>query len=189
MNYTQSIADILNRPGSVIVMAADTVYGLMARAVDKEATERLYRLKDRHSKPGTLIGLDIDQLSSIGLKKRYLKAVEQYWPGPVSVIVPLGNPSLSYLSQGLVDLAVRVPNDPALRAILKLCGPLITSSANLPSQPPAVNIGEARRYFGDKVDAYFDGGDLSDRQPSTIIRVVDDAIEVIRQGAVHIASS
>ena len=49
MNYTQSIADILNRPGSVIVMAADTVYGLMARAVDKEATERLYRLKDRSS--------------------------------------------------------------------------------------------------------------------------------------------
>ncbi len=186
MNDFEVIAATLNRPGSVVVMASDTVYGLMARAEDVEATTRLYGLKDRHSKPGTLIGLNIDQLSELGLKRRYLKAVEQYWPGPVSVIIPTGSTSLDYLSQGLKDLAVRVPDDPLLVSVLALSGPLITTSANLPGQPPAVDINQARRYFGGKVDAYFDSGDRSGRQPSTVIRIVDDAVEIIRQGAVKI---
>ena len=187
MSDAESIVKVLNQPGSVIVMASDTVYGLIARAEDKTAVARLYSLKERHSKPGTLIGLNIGQLSRFGLKKRYLKAVSQYWPGPMSVIVPSGNPDLNYLTQGLSDLAVRIPDNRLLARIMASCGPLITTSANLPGQPTAVTINEAKAYFQDSVDAYFDGGDLSGRQPSTIIRVVDDAIEVIREGAVKIA--
>ena len=189
MSDTKSIADVLNKPGSVVVMASDTVYGLMARAEDKTAVAKLYSLKDRHSKPGTLIGLNIDQLSELGLKKRYLKAVEQYWPGPVSVVIPTGNPKLDYLTQGLSDLAVRVPDNSHLAQIMSICGPLITTSANLPGKPPAVNINEAKAYFHDRVDAYYDGGDLSGHLPSTVIRIVDDAIEVIRQGAVKISGA
>ena len=186
MRNVAEIIEVLNRPGSVVILPADTVYGLMARAKDKEATARLYSLKDRQSKPGTLISQSIDQLVELGLKRRYLKAVEQYWPGPVSIIVPIGSHDLDYLSQGLSDLAVRIPRDPVLSEIMKITGPLITTSANLPGQPTAVNLKEAHDYFGDLVDAYFDGGDLSGRQPSTVIRIVDDAVEVLRQGAVQI---
>jgi L-threonylcarbamoyladenylate synthase len=172
--------------GAIGVIPTDTVYGVVARAADERAVARLYALKSRERKPGTLIAAGIDQLEALGLKHRYLKAVEQYWPGAVSVIIPASDPKLAYLHQGKLALAVRIPDDKVLQQLLKVTGPLLTSSANSPGEPTAVTPQEAKDYFGDKVDFYVDGGDLSDREPSTIIRIVDDAVEVLRQGAVKI---
>lgn len=186
MLVVKDITELLNRPGSVVVMPTDTIYGLVARAKDPIAVNRLYQLKDRHSKPGTLLGLNIDELTNLGLTRKYLKAVEQFWPGAISVVIPTSNPSLDYLTQGLPDLAVRIPDDPFVAKVLAACGPLITSSANLPLQPPANNIDQAKKYFANKVDAYFDGGNLENRQPSTIIRMIDDSIEVLRAGSVKL---
>ncbi len=62
----------------------------------------------------------------------------------------------------------------------------MTTSANRPNETPASTVDIAEGIFGDEVDFYVDGGDLSDHQPSTIIRVVDDAIELLRPGAVKI---
>lgn len=184
-----SVASRLRIAGAVAVIPTDTVYGVVARAEDKDATERLYQLKRREDKPGTLIAANIDQLEKLGLKRRYLTAVEQYWPGPISVIIPCADPALSYLHRGKMSLAVRLPDDKKLQILLAETGPLLTSSANQPGQPPAVSIDEAKKYFGGAPDFYIDGGDLSARQPSTIIRIVDDAIEIIRQGAVTISES
>ncbi len=170
-------------------MPTDTIYGLVAKASDKEAVSRLYELKSRQAKPGTLIAASIDQLTSLGLKRRYLKAVEQFWPGPLSVIIPKSDSKLDYLTQGLPDIAVRIPYDEFVTGVLSRSGPLITTSANLPGQPESETIDQARRYFSDKVDAYIDGGNLKGRQPSTIIRVIDDAIEIIRQGAMDVPKS
>jgi tRNA threonylcarbamoyl adenosine modification protein (Sua5/YciO/YrdC/YwlC family) len=177
---------LLQKPEAVAVIPTDTVYGVVARAADEQAVTRLYGLKRREHKPGTLIAADIGQLEALGLKHRYLKAVEQYWPGAISVVIPAADPALSYLHQGKMALAVRVPNDAQLQELLRSTGPLLTSSANHPGKPPANTIQEARNYFGDAVDLYVDGGDLSGSEPSTVIRIVDDAVEVLRQGAVHI---
>ncbi len=171
--------------GKIGVIPTDTVYGVVARAHDQQAVERLYALKHREHKPGTIIAANIEQLAALGLKHRYLKAVEQYWPGPVSVVIPCG-PELTYLHQGVYGLAVRVPDDEQLRKLLAQTGPLLTSSANHPGEPTSTTVEQARGYFNDEVDFYMDGGDLSANQPSTIIRVIDDEIEVIRQGAVTI---
>jgi len=176
----------LDKPGAIGVIPTDTVYGLVARASDEPAVERLYRLKDRENKPGTIIAASIEQLEELGLKRRYLTAVEQFWPGAISVIIPTSDPKLNYLSQGKYSLAVRIPNKPDLTELLNKTGPLVTSSANAPGKPTSVNLDEAKLYFGEKVDFYVDGGDLSGNQPSTIVRVIDDAVEVIRQGAVKI---
>ena len=177
---------LLEQPGTVIVLPTDTVYGIVARAADMKAVERLYRLKRREQKPGPIIAANVDQLVALGLKRRYLKAVEAYWPGPVSVVVSCADPALDYLHQGQQSLAVRLPADQTLHDLLLRTGPLLTSSANQPGEPVANTVEEAKAYFSDQVDAYVDGGDLSSNLPSTVIRVVDDAIEVLRQGAVKI---
>lgn len=174
------------KPSTIGVIPTDTVYGLAARAVDKAAVARLYDLKKRESKPGTLIAANLQQLEELGLKHRYLKAVEQFWPGAVSVIIPAADPALAYLHQGKMSLAVRIPKDAKLQKLLAQTGPLLTTSANPPGQPTATTIKLAKEYFGDRVDFYEDGGDLSDRQPSTVIRIIDDAIDVLRQGAVRV---
>jgi L-threonylcarbamoyladenylate synthase len=172
--------------GAVGVLPTDTVYGLVCRAADTGAVARLYELKSREHKPGTLIAATIDQLVELGVKARYLKAVEQFWPGAVSVETPH---HIDYLNMSTGRQAIRIPDDTPLLALLKQTGPLQTTSANLPGEPVATTIAEAQDYFGDTVDFYVDGGDLSNRPPSTIIRIIDDAIEIIREGAVKIDES
>lgn len=176
----------LQRRGAIGVMPTDTVYGVVARAADHEAVARLYELKKREGKPGTLIAASIEQLEELGFKHRYLKAVEQFWPGAVSVVIPASDPQLAYLHQDKLSLAVRIPADKALQKTLQQSGALLTSSANHPGEPTATTIEQAKASFGGEVDFYIDGGDLSNRQPSTVIRIVDDAVEVLRQGAVII---
>lgn len=171
--------------GAVGVLPTDTVYGLVCSAKDEKAVERLYSLKSREHKPGTVIAATVEQLAQLGLKARYLKAVEHFWPGAISVIIPSG-PELSYLHQELFGLATRIPADDAICDLLLQTGPLLTSSANLPEEAPANTVEEAKAYFGTKVDFYVDGGDLSHHEASTVIAIRDDAIEVLRQGAVKI---
>jgi tRNA threonylcarbamoyl adenosine modification protein (Sua5/YciO/YrdC/YwlC family) len=173
----------LLKAGNIGVLPTDTVYGLVARAADPVAVERLYAAKQRESKPGTLIAASIDQLVELGIKRRYLTAVEKYWPGRVSIEIPH---TIAYLSRDTGHSAFRIVDNPALVALLNEVGPLETTSANLPGEPVANTIAEAQAYFGDYVDFYMDGGDLSERKSSTVIRMVDDAVEVIRPGAVTI---
>lgn len=181
-----SVSEQILKPSSIGVIATDTVYGVVAKASDQTAIERLYALKKRDDKPGTLIAANTEQLEELGLKHRYLKAVEQFWPGAVSVIIPSSDPKLAYLHRGKMSLAVRIPDDKKLQKLLEETGPLLTSSANHSGKPTANTIKQAHDYFGDQVDFYEDGGDLSNREASTIIRIIDDAVEVIRQGSVKI---
>lgn len=183
MPQFSGVADKLSKPGTVGVIPTDTVYGLVARAADEAAVTRLYALKGREHKPGTIIAANIDQLVELGIKRRYLTAVEQFWPGAVSVEIPH---HVDYLSQVTGRQAFRIPADKDLQKLLLETGPLQTSSANSPGEPPANTIAAAKKYFGDKIDFYIDGGDLSNRQPSTIICIIDDEIEIIREGAVKI---
>ena len=182
-NGINMMADIINK-GSVGVIPTDTVYGVCAKASNVDAVTRMYKLKKRENKPGTLIAESIDQLVSLGIRKRYLTAVKDYWPGAISVILPVDD-SLNYLHQGKQSLAVRIPNNNNLISLLIKTGPLITSSANLPGKKPAVNIKEAKKYFNDNVDFYLDGGDINNK-PSTVIRIIDDAVVILREGSVKI---
>jgi L-threonylcarbamoyladenylate synthase len=180
-----ALAHILNG-GAVGVLPTDTVYGLATRANNPDAVARLYRLKNREHKPGTVVAANVEQLVALGLNRRSLRAVSDYWPAPLSVVIPCSAPELEYLTQGLRSLAVRVPAHEALQNLLEQTGPLLTSSANHPGQPPADNLAAAQKYFGAQVDFYVDGGDLSGRPSSTVIRIIDDAIEILRHGAVNI---
>jgi L-threonylcarbamoyladenylate synthase len=181
---SESVLTDLLRQGAVGVIPTDTVYGLVCQAADETAVKHLYQLKSRDHKPGTVIASSISQLVELGIKARYLKAVEQFWPNAISIEIPH---QVTYLNQNTGRQAFRIIRGPAdLLNVLSITGPLLTSSANLPGEKPASTIAEAQNYFGDTIDFYVDGGDLTDRKPSTLIRIVDDAVEVLREGAVSI---
>lgn len=174
--------------GDIGVIPTDTVYGLVALAANQDAVAKLYKLKRRTNKPGTVIAASVDQLVTLGIPKKYLKPVLHYWPNPISVIVP-AHGNLSYIHQGKHSLAVRIPDDEQLSMLLASTGPLLTSSANQPGQVPVTTIEKAYDCFGDDVDFYVDGGDCTATQASTIIQVIDDAVAVVREGSIHINES
>jgi len=173
----------LLQAGKVGVMPTDTVYGLVAQATDVAAVTQLYELKNRERKPGTIIAASVDQLLSLEVPANSIDAVKQWWPNPVSFILPLPH---AYIHQGLGDVAMRVVADASIRSLLEKTGPLLTSSANLPGQPESKNISQAWQYFGNKVDFYVDGGDISDRLPSTIAKPTPNGLTILRQGSVYL---
>ena len=69
--------------------------------------------------------------------------------------------------------------------ILKQTGPLIAPSTNPQGFPPAKNIEEAKKYFGDKIDFYMDEGELTS-DPSTLTKIIGDDIKIIREGVIKI---
>jgi tRNA threonylcarbamoyl adenosine modification protein (Sua5/YciO/YrdC/YwlC family) len=179
------VTTILN--GGVGILPTDTLYGLVARAASPNAVERMYALKRRNEKPGTTIAATPEQLIDLGVDADVVTRVAKHWPAPLSIVLPLDE-SLTHLHQGLGESPFRVIADENLHLLLQKTGPLVTSSANQPGEPPARSISEAQAYFGDQVDFYVDGGDIGDREPSTIARLTGEKLEVLRQGAAHIAS-
>ncbi len=172
--------------GGVGVLPTDTVYGLVCRASDPSAVAKLYEVKQRAGKPGTIIASSAVQLEALGVGADELKRARPYWPGSTSIEL---HDNLEYLNQGTGHDAYRViGGSSALISILNITGPLLTTSANMPGEPTANTIAEARRYFDDTIDFYVDGGDMSGNLPSTLIAFVDGKPKVLREGAATIDS-
>ena len=172
----------LLKKGSVGIIPTDTVYGLVCLANNQESLSKINKLKGRSGRPGTIIAASLDQLLSLGLNSSELEAASRYWPNPISLI--LSSPKrLEYLDLGVKSVAVRIPNHQKLLNFLTNVGPLVSSSANITNQETVTSIEQARLVFGDKVDFYVEGGDLTDKQPSTIAKLNNGILEVIRPGA------
>lgn len=176
-----NIAEMLAH-GGVGVMPTDTIYGIVGLALDKKAVERIYRLRKRDpKKPMIILISDIKDLKSFGMKigRRTKKILKNVWPGKVSVILPCSAGKFSYLHRGTKTLAFRLPKPLWLSRFLKTTGPLVAPSANLEGKPPAKTVGDAKRYFADKVDFYADTGRLHSK-PSKLVKIERGKIVVVR---------
>lgn len=178
----------LLRKGGVGVLLTDTIYGLVCGAAHKDAVARLYHVKHREGKPGTVVAASVRQVVGLGIADVYVQPVAHLWPNPVSIVLPAPS-ELAYLDQGKRSLAIRVTKDEQFRLLLEQTGPLLTSSANQPGEPPAMTIDDAVACFGDTVDFYIDGGTAAGREASTVGRLnpADNSIEVLRQGSIVIS--
>lgn len=200
------------KKGGIGVMPTDTIYGLLGSALNPKTVERIYEVRKRRpDKPLIILISSITDLKKFGIKisKEVEIILKKYWPGKVSIILPLSKGKLegvqdtnhrsrvklgmtnkeedkfSYLHRGTNTLAFRLPKNKWLQELLKETGPLVAPSANPEGSPPATDIKEAQEYFGNQADFYLPGKIDSD-EPSTIIEITDGKIKVLREGAVKI---
>lgn len=168
--------------GAVGILPTDTLYGVVASTHFPKSIDRLYEVRNRSSLKGCIMLLaDTDQARDMIVWNKDNRAVAQkYWPGPVSIILPVSADAPKYLHPVDGTLAFRVPDNKNLQALLWHTGPLFAPSANMAGEKPATTIKEAQAYFGDTVDFYVDVGDLSKNKPSTLIRASNNKIEVLR---------
>jgi L-threonylcarbamoyladenylate synthase len=181
------LIDCLNA-GGVVVLPSDTVYGIMARASNRDAVERVYRLRGRApQKPCIVLVADRWHITDTSLwTDAYKKIADKYWPGPLSLVAPVTDKTPLYLHRGTHTLAYRIPDSTALRKLLAATGPLIAPSANTEGQPTATTLVEAQHYFGDAVDGYVDGGQIVGHAPSTVATIENEQVKILRQGALRI---
>jgi len=193
---TEKITNILLNDG-IGILPTDTLYGLVGRAFSKKAVARIRELRNRSDrKPFIILVGSIKDLKLFGIKpdKFSLGIMKKYWlarphryakhsgRGKVSIILPCDNKKLSYLHMGTKSLAFRIPNKKNLLDLLEKTGPLVAPSANHQSEKPALTIEEARKYFDNEVDFYVDEGKL-ESLPSTLIKIENGKIAVLREGA------
>ena len=166
-------------------MPSDTIYGLSCRALDEAAVKRLHAIKGRdNNKPFIVLISGTIQLNDLGIITTDAAPALRYWPGRLTLICDAVY-APNWLHRGTKTLAVRQPDDEALRDLIDEVGPLISTSANLAGQKPAHTMTAAKNYFSDKLNFYVDKGAIN-KKPSTIIRVVFSKVEIVRQGAVKV---
>ena len=165
-------AELVKR-GEVIAFPTDTVYGLMALP---SAAERIYEAK-RRPKEKQLIAM----AASVADLRRLVRITPEaaahahdHWPGPLTIVLPE--------LKGGGTLGVRVPDHPVALALLLAIGePVLTTSANLSGQPPALAAAEVRL---DGVAAVLDGGRAPGGVPSTVVDLSGEEPRLIRAGPV-----
>lgn len=188
----QSLAE-----GGVVAFPTETVYGLAASALDESALERLLALKGRD--PNQPLALAIRSLEDArdyapDMSPLAQRLARRGWPGPITLVVDCSHPESlvrrlppkvrrSVSPQDTVGL--RVPGHPAILDVLRmLAGPLTLTSANRTGEPDAVNARQVLDAVGDGVDLVLDDGPCRFGQPSSVVRITGDRLEVLREGVV-----
>jgi len=177
--------------GECIVIPTDTVYGIGTDAFDAAAVQRLLDAKQRgRDMPPPVLAGDagvLDELADVVPDGARVLA-GAFWPGALTLIVPV-RPSLRLdLGETRGTIAVRVPDHDAVRGLLRRTGPLAVSSANTSGLPAATRVAEAVAMLGDAVAVYLDGGPTPGETPSTIVDFAADPTgRVLRHGAIDLA--
>lgn len=176
--YPSELVDILNK-GGVAVIRTDTIYGIVGRADNHEAVERIYQIKGRapEKSPIVLITDPSDMFDTYD--HTVLKILRDYWPGPNSIILP-SQSGPSWITRDNASIAYRLPADTDLQILLRATGPLIAPSANPEGLPPATTIKQAKRYFGDVIDYYCNDGAVTDVTPSSLYLYKHDVLTQLR---------
>lgn len=178
--------DVVNllKKGKVGVIPTDTIYGIVGSALNPEVVERIYQLRKRATdKPMMVLISSLNDLNrfNVSLTEKQVKLLNNIWPNPVSVVLPVNSERFKYLHRGKKSLAFRIPKNEDLLKLLSETGPLVAPSANFEGEKPSQNIGEAKKYFGDKIDFYVDGGEIQSK-PSMLVVMTDESVKILRQG-------
>ncbi len=167
------------RRGGVIVCPTETVYGLMTLWSNRNGQDRIYEMKGRDRKnPLQMLAHDLDSAVAAGVKRssRLERLVEEFCPGPLTIVCPGGEPS---------SIGVRFPDHPLVQRLLQELGePLAATSANASGKPATRKAGEAVDGLLEMPDMLIDGGDVGEPVASTVVSIMDAVPRILRAGPI-----
>lgn len=185
----QKLGEIIRR-GGLVGFPTETVYGLGGNALDGEAAKKIYAAKGRPSDNPLIVHVaDAAQAEQLAaalspLEKRLMK---DFWPGPLTLVVPKKDIIPPETSGGLDTVALRCPVHPAVQALIRAAGvPVAGPSANLSGKPSPTSAEDVMHDLGGRIDAVIDGGPCRIGVESTIISCADDRITIYRPGGLPI---
>ncbi len=174
--------------GGVVVFPTETVYGIGTNGLNEKAVEKLYKIKQRPlTKPISLLVSNFEMIDIIAkdVTEIEYKIMKKFFPGPLTIILNKKDCVPSIVTANGDTVGVRMPeNDIALQIIEKSGVPIATPSANISGKPSGTNIKMIMQDFKNQVDYFIDNGESKIGRPSTIIKVENEQIKVLRQGSI-----
>jgi len=177
--------------GEPVAIATETVYGLAADATNAEAIARIYEAKGRPSFNPLIVHVtNMAEASDIGsLDERARSLAERYWPGPLTLVVPLkeGAPIAALVTAGLPTVGLRVPSHPAMQALLRAVGrPLAAPSANASGSISPTRAGHVLKSLGGRIPLIVDAGPTERGLESTIVAATGGPLRLLRRGPIEL---
>lgn len=177
--------------GAVATYPTETFYALGAAAFSRKAVDRVFRMKGRDaSKPLSFIVSDMDMIGEISssLPPAFKILAGEFWPGPLTLVLPAAAGLPERLLGPGRTIAVRIPPLAWLRAVVReLSEPLTATSANLAGEKELTDPAEVTALFNGQVDLIVDGGPAPGGLPSTIVDLTAAAPRILRQGRIPAA--
>ena len=184
----KEITNVLDNDG-LIIFPTDTVYGIACNSNSDVAIRKLYHAKNRSfDNPIGVLTDSIDKIKLIAkdIGNKELELMNKYFPGNLTIIVNKKENVSNLLTANNPTIGVRIPDNEVALAILKSYPyPLATTSVNLSGLKEGTEVSDFIDDFQDKVDIIIDGGKTTEI-PSTIVRVEDNKINILRQGSLEI---
>ncbi|MEZ5938314.1 MAG: L-threonylcarbamoyladenylate synthase [Hyphomonadaceae bacterium] len=180
-------AEVIAR-GGLVAIPTETVYGLAADATNDRAVARIFEAKGRPSFNPLIAHVDsVEMASQLAIVSDVARRLmDQFWPGPLTLVLPrrTDSPIGTRASASLDTIAVRHPKSPAAIGIISRIGrPLAAPSANLSEQVSPTRADHVADGLGDRIDLILDGGPCEAGVESTIVKVDETGVTLLRPGA------
>ena len=170
--------------GGLIAYPTDTYYGIGCDLMSKKGIDRLYALKDRdRKKPLSFLCPDLSDVSRYAIVSSYAyRTMKQLTPGPFTFVLAATKLVPQMMQTKQRQVGIRVPQAPLMLAIAARLGrPIVTTSALDAENQPLIDARSIKDALGNRLDLILDGG-VQHSEPSTVVSLIDDQIEVLRQG-------
>jgi tRNA threonylcarbamoyl adenosine modification protein (Sua5/YciO/YrdC/YwlC family) len=171
------VSEVLER-GGLVAYPTDTFYGIGCDLYNKKGIQLIYRLKNRPlNKPFSLVCDSLKKISRYAIVSNYAyKTMRRFLPGPYTFILEGTKLVPKIMLTKRKTVGIRVPNNKICLAIVQVFGrPIISTSAGY-DDPQSI-----KEAYESYLDLVIDGGELYP-SPSSVVSLIDDMPEVIREG-------
>ncbi len=170
--------------GGLLAYPTDTYYGIGCDLFSKRAIERLYQLKGRdRRKPFSFLCPDLSDVSRYAKVSNFAyRIMKHFTPGPFTFVLEATRLVPDMMHNKQKQVGIRVPQAPLMLAIAKALGrPVVTTSATDRGGNVLIDAKDIKEKLGHALDLILDGG-VQPNEPSTVVSLVGDEIQVLRQG-------
>jgi L-threonylcarbamoyladenylate synthase len=190
MEYVSAAGRVI-ADGGLVVFPTETVYGLGADAFNESAVRAVYEAKGRPSDNPMIVHIarasDVSLLSDT-LTPGFVRLVDQFWPGPLTIILPKKDSVPSTVTGGLDTVAIRLPDEPAAIELIRVAGcPVAAPSANLSGSPSPTKASHVIKDLDGLVDVILAGGDCRVGIESTVLDLTSETPTILRPGILSAA--
>lgn len=178
----------LIRQGELVAIPTETVYGLGANGLNENAVRKIFSAKGRPSDNPLILHIarpeQMEELCHSIPAEAWLLA-EKFWPGPLTMVLPVKDHVPTVTTAGLDTLAVRCPETPATRELIRLAGvPIAAPSANTSGKPSTTTAAHVKADMDGRIAAIIDGGACKVGVESTIVDLTGDTPRLLRPGGI-----
>lgn len=178
------------KAGGLVAFPTETVYGLGADFFNKQAVERIFKVKKRaQTKPLTVQIQDITWLEKLGCDCPAFayQWMSKFWPGPLTLVLRAKEDSPPLHNAGGTGrtIGVRIPDNKVAQCLIKMSETaLVVPSANLSGEPPAKGAPEVIQTFDGLIEVVIDAGAVEPGEASTVVDLTVSPFKILREGTI-----